>query len=309
MENNDGQESEWRRFFSQLMLNIPSDPELLKSNFWVVANKIYREASWFQERYQVRVLPKYLSNFFEIPEGDALQPKTLSESKKVISFSLWGKDPKYIFGAIRNADLAIDIYPGWLCRYYYDSTVPFSVIENLDGRDNVELVEMAIPSSIWHGSFWRFFTIGDPSVDVTVCRDVDSMLTVREKAAVDQWLDSGLAFHIMRDHPLHQYPILAGLFGYKGTILDIDWLIENYLYNHGDCGKLSDQYFLEEVIYPFAKYQAYTHDEFYGGESFPTKRVGTEYAGQIFPEPVSVGYNELLRQYLLIQEENKSSVL
>ena len=29
---------------------------------------------------------------------------------KIISFSLWGQDPKYTIGAIRNAELAREIY-------------------------------------------------------------------------------------------------------------------------------------------------------------------------------------------------------
>ena len=31
--------------------------------------------------------------------------------KKVISFCLWGNDPKYNVGAIRNAEIAKEIYP------------------------------------------------------------------------------------------------------------------------------------------------------------------------------------------------------
>ena len=31
--------------------------------------------------------------------------------KKVISFSLWGKNPTYTIGAIKNAELASQFYP------------------------------------------------------------------------------------------------------------------------------------------------------------------------------------------------------
>ena len=37
---------------------------------------------------------------------------------KLITFSLWGQDPKYLVGAIRNAELASEIYPDWICRFY-----------------------------------------------------------------------------------------------------------------------------------------------------------------------------------------------
>ncbi len=32
---------------------------------------------------------------------------------KVISFSLWGDNPKYTIGAIKNAELSKTIYPDW----------------------------------------------------------------------------------------------------------------------------------------------------------------------------------------------------
>ena len=38
--------------------------------------------------------------------------------KKIISFCLWGDDPKYTKGAIENADIATELYPSWTCRYY-----------------------------------------------------------------------------------------------------------------------------------------------------------------------------------------------
>ena len=33
--------------------------------------------------------------------------------KKIISLSLWGDNPVYTQGAIRNAELAKEIYPDW----------------------------------------------------------------------------------------------------------------------------------------------------------------------------------------------------
>ena len=41
--------------------------------------------------------------------------------KKIIAFSLWGDQPKYTVGAIKNADLAKEIYPDWTCRFISDS--------------------------------------------------------------------------------------------------------------------------------------------------------------------------------------------
>ncbi len=35
--------------------------------------------------------------------------------KRVISYSLWGDNPKYTIGAIKNAELALTYYPDFEC--------------------------------------------------------------------------------------------------------------------------------------------------------------------------------------------------
>ena len=54
--------------------------------------------------------------------------------KKIISFSLWGTNPKYTIGAIKNADLAEEIYPDWVCRYYVAQDVPRGVLFKLEDK-------------------------------------------------------------------------------------------------------------------------------------------------------------------------------
>ena len=51
--------------------------------------------------------------------------------KKIISFSLWGSNPKYTIGAIRNAELTPIIYPGWVSRFYCGLSVPINIINKL----------------------------------------------------------------------------------------------------------------------------------------------------------------------------------
>ena len=58
--------------------------------------------------------------------------------KKVISFSLWGNDRKYTIGAIENAKLAKEHYPGWTCRYYIGKSVPEDITEQLKKFENTE---------------------------------------------------------------------------------------------------------------------------------------------------------------------------
>ena len=54
------------------------------------------------------------------------------QKKKVISFSLWGNNPIYTVGAIRNAELAQLIYPEWVCRYYIGHCVSDKILNKLE---------------------------------------------------------------------------------------------------------------------------------------------------------------------------------
>ena len=46
-----------------------------------------------------------------------------------------------------------------------------------------------------------------------ISRDLDSRISEREVAATQEWLQSGLAVHAMRDHPGQKHPLLGGMWG------------------------------------------------------------------------------------------------
>tara|TARA_R110000824_G_scaffold24497_2_gene86234 strand:+ start:9056 stop:9712 length:657 start_codon:yes stop_codon:yes gene_type:complete len=200
---------------------------------------------------------------------------------KLITFSLWGHDPKYLVGAIKNADLAKKIYPDWLCRFYVGQSIPFSVIHELKSRDNVQVVEKA-EFGDWKGMFWRFEAIDEADVEVMISRDADSRLNYREKAAVDQWIESDKGFHIMRDHPWHRFPVLGGMWGIKSGILPS---IRELINDFGQEDAYGTDYkFLADVVLPRIEDDTLVHDEFFEGTSFPTLRQDNEFVGQIFDE-------------------------
>ena len=69
------------------------------------------------------------------------------------------------------------------------------------------------------GLFWRFLVEDDPDVDIYLVRDADSVINVKERWAVADWLNSGKAFHVMRDNPQHSELMLAGMWGaHRGNI-------------------------------------------------------------------------------------------
>lgn len=204
------------------------------------------------------------------------------KKKKIIAFSLYGDNPKYTIGAIRNAELTSEIYFGWISRFYVGKTVPKNVVEKLKSINNIEVVIMDEKEN-WTSMFWRFLPCSDDDVEVMLSRDADSRLNNREADAVKEWLESDKDFHIMRDHFHHDFVILGGMWGCRTRVLrDMKKLISLHIrkfnYHGGDLD------FLKEYIYPRIKDNCFIHDEFYDNKPFPTKRKGLEWVGQVFDE-------------------------
>jgi protein O-GlcNAc transferase len=205
--------------------------------------------------------------------------------KKIISFSLWGDNPKYTIGAIENAKLAKTIYPDWVCRFYVGTSTPDKIWDELYDMDNTEMINMDIDGD-WSGMFWRFYPASENDVDVFIVRDTDSRLSNREKEAVDEWLSSDKGLHIMRDHPYHNSLIMGGMWGMKkNTFPKMKELIG--IYKGGDFWQV-DQNFLNEMVYPLCKNNTFIHDEFMNFESwkkpFPSERKDKEFVGDVFDE-------------------------
>lgn len=181
-------------------------------------------------------------------------------TKQVITYSLWGRNPVYVINALVNADIARDLYPGWLCRFYCSPTVPRGIVNQLINRSNVEVKQM-LADEDWNGMFWRFRAASDPDVSVMISRDADSHLGRREKEAVDEWLSSDKDFHIMRDNRAHSALILGGMWGArKGILADISTMIDNYDRKNDNNRRNIDQEFLWSHVYPLIKDRAFIHD-------------------------------------------------
>ena len=133
---------------------------------------------------------------------------------KVVSFSLWGKNPKYTVGAIKNAEIAQKAYPDYECWFYiHKPSVPKDIIDKLSKFSNCKVILKEGDLNKCNPSMWRFQPIDDPNVQIILSRDTDSRISKREKEAVDCWLKEGTLFHIMRDHPYHGcHKIFAGMF-------------------------------------------------------------------------------------------------
>jgi len=129
---------------------------------------------------------------------------------KSIAFSLFGSDPLYVVGALRNAELVETIFPGWSAVFYVPSGYDPEIRKQLTDRGAI--VREGDPA-IANGTFWRFVIADDPQVERFLIRDTDSRLIPRDARAVQAWVDSGLPFHAERDHPSHTFPLGGGLWG------------------------------------------------------------------------------------------------
>jgi protein O-GlcNAc transferase len=194
--------------------------------------------------------------------------------KKVITFCLWGDNPNYNIGAIKNAELAKKYYPDFECWFYiHTKSVPKTTIDELLKLDNIKIIFKEGNIDSCKPMMWRFEAIDDPDVEIMMSRDTDTRIWEREVEAVNQWLQSDKLFHIMRDHPHHCNNILGGMFGTKKNPSIKSWieLMDSVI----QVGKRNyDQNFLAEHIYPIVVSDSLIHASIHRREShaipFPT---------------------------------------
>jgi hypothetical protein len=218
---------------------------------------------------------------------------------KYLSFSLWGNKPIYNVGSIKNAELWKTIYPDWQMVVYYDDTVPKETIDKLNNQD---VLTIDVTEKNLYGMFWRFFAVDLPNSEYCVFRDTDSRITIREKMAVDEWVNSGKSIHVMRDHPAHGIPygsdrlgILGGMWGIKSKSVPLTDMIERFTKNK-NLSYGSDQTFLK-TIYSIFEDDRVTHDEFYEKKPFPIKREYGRFVGDRIDEndnPVGNDYKNII---------------
>lgn len=211
-----------------------------------------------------------------------------------LSYSLFGNLPMYVQGALRNAEMAKEYYPGWQTVFYCETeSVPPHIITELMERG--AKVRMYSKQECPNGMFKRFEIADDPDVERFVIRDVDSRPCAREVNAVAAWIDSGLDFHVMRDHPYHAAQMMGGLWGAKASALpNMTKAVKSFhryqtAYSR-EKAYGADQEFLASFVWPKVKRSGLIHDSFnaskLGGVPFPDglKLGDWRFVGEIFDE-------------------------
>jgi len=126
-----------------------------------------------------------------MPLPSSLPEVARDPQRQVIAFSLFGDNPRYGETAKLNVMVAQQLLPQWTCRFYVDDSVPEQVragllalgaqVHEVSPQDRQEL----------SGLMWRFLVLEDACVDRFLIRDADSLISRREVAAIEAWLQSG----------------------------------------------------------------------------------------------------------------------
>lgn len=227
------------------------------------------------------MVEQQLANKAASSDVTALPLLAATIGQKIIAFSLFGNNPKYCETAYLNVLAQPAVYPGWVCRFYVDDSVPTSVKTRLlaAGAQVVEISKHPMSHRLvqWYGTVWRFLALDDDSVERVIFRDADALISQRESSAVTDWISSGKKFHLMRDSGSHTELILAGMWGcVRGALPSMYDLLDQYLSAYTGSVRFTDQFFLRENVWPYAKDDCLHHDAFF------------DYPGSIpFPLPFS----------------------
>jgi tetratricopeptide (TPR) repeat protein len=196
------------------------------------------------------------------PDVVVSEPDGPPAGENVIAFSLWGNAPFYAYGAMINLMLSRTVYPGWTCRYYVAADVPQPAVAFLrDNGADVRAIEDEYPGV---GLFQRFLVMNDRTIGRFLVRDCDARLSKAEADLVQQWIDGGLPFHVMRDHVLHNELMIGCLWaGRTDCGIDIVDLMRRYFTSGPNAKYGHDQRMLGRMLWPLIRGRCLVHDKYY----------------------------------------------
>lgn len=189
----------------------------------------------------------------------------IAQRLNVMAFSLWGAQPRYLRGALRNVLEAPKVMPGWSLRFYVDATVPPDFLALLRDHGAEVLVQDTAtqPTNLRQRLAWRFRVANDKGVGYFLCRDADSVISAREAQAVNTWLDGSAHFHVVRDWWSHTDLILAGMWGgVAGVLPNLDILLSTYQSSAMETPNI-DQWFLRDRVWPLVRHSVCMHDRLF----------------------------------------------
>lgn len=134
---------------------------------------------------------------------------------KIISYSLWGNDDRYLLPLLDNLLIAKQLFSEWQTIVYVSKSLPQDFKDKILSHN--ALIYECDESPDSRGMFWRYRAILIDKAEIVIFRDADSVLTQRDQAMVKHWETSNKDFCVCRDHPSHTKPVTGGLWGVKGN--------------------------------------------------------------------------------------------
>lgn len=174
---------------------------------------------------------------------------------KVISFCLFGENPKYTMGLLANLKIIQEMLPDFCVYVHVGTGVPPAVLEAC-AAFNAHLVLCAAPD--WLLPARRICFPED--ADVVFARDADSRVNARDVWAMNEFMASDKTFHIVRDHVWHKSKIMAGLCGRKRAVQLAGMLAD---WTPTTTGYGADEAFLS-TVYPQVAANALIHSNIVG---------------------------------------------
>jgi hypothetical protein len=185
---------------------------------------------------------------------------------KVFSFTLFGSDPKYTKGLLKNIRIIEEKFPDWEAWIYCGDEISEDICFSLHDFPFVRLLPTHASGMV--NKFYRFFAIDDPSVEICIIRDADSRIYERDEACIKDFLESDRLTHIIRDHPNHHHKMMAGMWGIRREAIQqclqgsrIRTLFEYWKQIWNSDKFWSDTEFLCQMLYPQLVQNALIHDE------------------------------------------------
>jgi hypothetical protein len=221
-----------------------------------------------------------------------------------VSFCLYGSNPKYTEGAIRNAEIASGIMPNWKPVFYLGSSVSERVENRLRdlGAKIIRVWEEEDPAAM----LWRYRAIEIEDSDLVIFRDTDSRLSTRETNLVEDWVASDKDIHIIRDHPDHKSAILGGMWGGKAKLLRPRFP-QNIIgegWGHSSIAYGFDQEVIRLKVYRDYRLSRLIHDGIFVREKGAIRPVAHSsegaFIGEIFTEedvPDPFGRKQIIKFY------------
>jgi protein O-GlcNAc transferase len=190
---------------------------------------------------------------------------------KLLTMSVWGDNPRYIYGAKAQVRLASEFYPDFKTLIYTDNATNFL---GMKPWWNVDIIERKDDN----GVFWRFEPLFDSDQNIVIVRDSDGRITHREAKAVKEWLQSDKKFHTFRDHESHfEYPIIACAFGYKGRLPD-QQLSQMMAIKSQPFYYTNDQVYLRDFVWPIVKDDSMVHECTSGWFKYSREKLKNRYS-------------------------------